>query len=128
MKGLEVAKKVRSYKKVQSYGKGTKLQKKVRSYEKGTNKVRSYGKGTKLRKRYVVTKKVQISKKLRSYEQGTKMLRCQLYFFCTMFVCLMVFNAIFNNISVMSWQSVLLVQSTRRKPPTGRKSLTKFIT
>ena len=78
MKGLEVAKKVRSYKKVQSYGKGTKLQKKVRSYEKGTNKVRSYGKGTKLRKRYVVTKKVQISKKLRSYEQGTKMLRNKL--------------------------------------------------
>jgi hypothetical protein len=28
------------------------------------------------------------------------------------FVCLMVFNAIFNNISVMSWWSVLLVEKT----------------
>jgi len=29
-----------------------------------------------------------------------------------MFVCLMVFNATFNNISVISWQSVLLVEKT----------------
>ena len=29
-----------------------------------------------------------------------------------LFVCLMVFNAIFNNISVISWQSVLLVEET----------------
>jgi hypothetical protein len=28
------------------------------------------------------------------------------------FVCLMVFNATFNNISVISWQSVLLVEKT----------------
>jgi hypothetical protein len=28
-------------------------------------------------------------------------------------VCLMVFNATFNNISVISWQSVLLVAETR---------------
>jgi hypothetical protein len=37
----------------------------------------------------------------------------------------------FNNISVMSWQSVLLVEekwSTQRKPQTCRKSLTNFIT
>jgi hypothetical protein len=34
----------------------------------------------------------------------------------------MVFNATFNNISVISWRSVL------RKPPTCRKSLTNFIT
>ena len=47
MKGLQVTKKVRSYKKVQSYEKGTKLQKKVRSYE-ATNMVRSYEKGTKM--------------------------------------------------------------------------------
>ena len=43
----------------------------------------------------------------------------------------MVFNATFNNISVVSWWSVLLVEenrSTRRKPPTCRKSLTSFIT
>jgi hypothetical protein len=34
--------------------------------------------------------------------------------------CLMVFNATFNNISVISWRSVLLVEErwTRRKPPT----------
>ena len=28
------------------------------------------------------------------------------------FVCLMMFNATFNNISVISWQSVLLVEET----------------
>ena len=31
----------------------------------------------------------------------------------SLFVCLMVFNAIFNNISVISWRSVLLVEETR---------------
>ena len=30
-----------------------------------------------------------------------------------MFICLMVFNATFNNISVISWRSVLLVEETR---------------
>jgi len=30
-----------------------------------------------------------------------------------LFVCLMLFNAIFNNISVISWQSALLVEETR---------------
>jgi len=34
-------------------------------------------------------------------------------------------NAIFNNIYIVA---VFLVQCTRRKPPTGRKSLTNFIT
>jgi hypothetical protein len=37
---------------------------------------------------------------------------------------LMVFNTTFNNISAISWRSVLL----GRKPPTCRKSLTNFIT
>ncbi len=45
-------------------------------------------------------------------------------------VMAMVFNATFNNISVISWQSVLLAggrnRSSRRKPPTCRKSLTNF--
>jgi hypothetical protein len=45
-----------------------------------------------------------------------------------LFVCLMVFNTTFNNISVISWRSVLLVEETGRKPPTCRKSLTDFIT
>jgi len=43
----------------------------------------------------------------------------------------MVFNATFNNISVISWQSVLLVEETGGpggKPPTCCKSLTNFIT
>ena len=40
----------------------------------------------------------------------------------------MVFNATFNNISDISWRSVLLVEETRRKLPTSRKSLTNFIT
>jgi hypothetical protein len=30
----------------------------------------------------------------------------------SMIVCLMVFNATFNNISVISWQSVLLMEET----------------
>jgi hypothetical protein len=41
-------------------------------------------------------------------------------------VRVMVFNATFNNISVMSWQSSLLVEETWRKPPTCRKSLDKL--
>ena len=44
---------------------------------------------------------------------------------------LWIFFAIFNNISVISCRSVLLVgrnRSTRRKPPTCRKSLTDYIT
>ena len=43
------------------------------------------------------------------------------------FVCLMVFNTTFNNISVMLWRSVFIGggnRRTRRKPPTCRKSLT----
>ena len=38
----------------------------------------------------------------------------------------MVFNATFNNISIILWRSVFLVEeflSARRKPPTYRKSL-----
>ena len=44
-------------------------------------------------------------------------------------VRVMVFSAIFDNISVLWWRSVLLVKesSTRRKPPTCRKSLTIFL-
>jgi hypothetical protein len=49
MKGLQVTKKVRSYKK------GTKLRKR---YEV-TKKIRSYEKDTKLRKRYEVTKQLR---------------------------------------------------------------------
>jgi hypothetical protein len=30
-----------------------------------------------------------------------------------MFICLMVFKATFNNISVISWRSLLLVEETR---------------
>ena len=42
----------------------------------------------------------------------------------------MVFKATFNNISVVSWQSILMVEetSTQRKPPTCRQSLINFIT
>jgi len=43
----------------------------------------------------------------------------------------MVFNATFNNISVTSWWSVLLVEETgvlREKPLTCCKSLANFIT
>ena len=47
-----------------------------------------------------------------------------------LFVCLMAFIATFNNISVISWRSVLLVEETGgpgEKPLTCRKSLTIFI-
>jgi hypothetical protein len=43
----------------------------------------------------------------------------------------MVFNATFNDISDISWLSVLLVELTGepgKKPPTCGKSLTNFIT
>jgi hypothetical protein len=42
----------------------------------------------------------------------------------------MVFNATFKNITVISWQSVLLVEETgvyREHKPAYRKSLTNFI-
>ena len=48
-----------------------------------------------------------------------------------LFVCLIMFNATFNNISVISWRSVLLVEETRVPPenqvPSWRMSLTNFI-
>jgi len=40
----------------------------------------------------------------------------------------MVFNAIFKNISDISWWSVFIGGGNRRKPPTWRKSLKNFIT
>jgi hypothetical protein len=40
----------------------------------------------------------------------------------------MVFNVTFNNISVISWRSVLLVEETAGKLQKCRKSLTNFIT
>ena len=46
-----------------------------------------------------------------------------------MFVCLMVFDATFNNISVISWQSILLVEESggpgeNHKPVASRSQLT----
>jgi len=43
-----------------------------------------------------------------------------------LFGCLMVLSTTFNNISVVSWRSVLLVEETGG-PQTCRKSLTNFI-
>jgi len=44
----------------------------------------------------------------------------------------MTFHATFNNMSVISWRSVLMVEETavvrRRKPPTCSNSLTTYIT
>jgi len=45
----------------------------------------------------------------------------------------MVTNTTFNNIAVISWRSILLVEETgiltsQRKPQTCHKSLTNFIT
>ena len=41
---------------------------------------------------------------------------------------LMVFNATFNNFSVISWWSVVFGRGSRSKPPTCRKLLTNLIT
>jgi len=38
----------------------------------------------------------------------------------------MVFNATFNNISVISWRSISIGGGNQRKPPTCRKSLTNY--
>jgi hypothetical protein len=43
-------------------------------------------------------------------------------------VWFMVFNATFNNISVKSWWSILLVEETGENDRPYRKSLTNFIT
>ena len=43
-------------------------------------------------------------------------------------VSAMALNATFNNSSVISWWSVLLIEETRKKTPTCHKSLTTFIT
>ena len=48
-----------------------------------------------------------------------------------MVVMVMVFNATFNNISVISWRSVLLTEESgvpRENHAACRKSLTNFIT
>ena len=57
-----------------------------------------------------------------------------IYYMCVYYICfwvrVMVFNATFNNISVISWWSVLLVEETgvHGENQTCRKSLTNFIT
>jgi uncharacterized membrane-anchored protein len=43
---------------------------------------------------------------------GVTHMQVQYIFYVCLFVCLMVFNATFNNISVISWRSVLLVEET----------------
>ena len=56
---------------------------------------------------------------------------CYTHVFQRQLICkvwFMVFNATFNNISVILWRSVLLVEEAGKKLPTCRKSLTNFIT
>jgi hypothetical protein len=48
-----------------------------------------------------------------------------------LFVCLMVLNATFNNISVISWRPILVVEEVAEypeRPPTMGKQLIYFIT
>ena len=49
---------------------------------------------------------------------------------CKILARIMVFNATFNNISVIAWQLVLLVDKSKytKKPQTCCKSLANFIT
>ena len=46
------------------------------------------------------------------YEQEHIIMIFNTYALTLMFVCLIVFNATFNNISVISWRSVVLVEET----------------
>jgi len=51
--------------------------------------------------------------------------------FILIVVWFVVFSTTFNNISAISWRSVLLVEKTGvpwQKPPTCHRSLTNFIT
>jgi len=68
--------------------------------------------------------------KLYRYNQEVLTLNCQCLDIILMRVRVMVLNATFNNDSVISWQSNLLVKETEytEKPPTCHKSLTNFIT
>jgi hypothetical protein len=43
---------------------------------------------------------------------GVKIYICENFIMICLFVCLMVFNTTINNISVISWRSVLLVEET----------------
>jgi prepilin signal peptidase PulO-like enzyme (type II secretory pathway) len=47
---------------------------------------------------------------------------------CVVMIMVMVFSAIFNNISVISWQSVLLVEETGVPGENHRPAAANFIT
>jgi hypothetical protein len=54
--------------------------------------------------------------------------RCKLLLTCIrLFVCLMVFNATFNNISALSWRSVLLVEETAGPGENHRPAASHYI-
>ena len=70
-----------------------------------------------LRNRRIYQRKNSPFGKEREYEQIDHQkvslpVSCHFVFIVCLFVCLMVFNVTFNNISVISWQSVLLVEET----------------
>jgi hypothetical protein len=56
----------------------------------------------------VFKKLVNEGETLKKYPQNMN----EQYYFCFWGVWFMVFNATFNNISVLSWQSVLLMEKT----------------
>ena len=67
--------------------------------------------------------RIYISKKTDNTMAKRKRILFDLIFWC--------FNATFNNISAISWRSVLVLEeagSTRREPPTMGKQLVNFIT
>jgi hypothetical protein len=59
-----------------------------------------------------VTCKINDCKTLQCSFNSIQILRIIFISIFSLFVCLMVFNATFNNISVISWQSVLLMEET----------------
>jgi len=59
---------------------------------------------------------------------GPDNVKCKMKFLVKLGLGIWCLMPLSNNISVILWQSVLLVEGTRRKPPTCHKSLTNFIT
>jgi hypothetical protein len=69
---------------------------------------------------------IMVTCKLKINSSENQKLRNYVYFWFGLWF--MVFNDTFNNILVISWRSVLLVEETWRKPLSCCKSLTNFIT
>jgi hypothetical protein len=72
-------------------------------------------KATKKRRDSALKPIIQNDDNLSAIDQTRRLLRSQyhlIFLFVCLFICLNVFNSTFNNISAISWQSVLLMKET----------------